>query len=149
MVEALAVALGALLEEVAEPLALLRLLAAHPVEVVVDLAEAAVGPGALGADHVFEPLLQIAHDGVGVVAVERPVAPGAEAFEEVVQPGEARVVALGAAPDEVAEGVADIAVFDDVLGKRVEERIGVGIERLLGAVPPGEAVEPCHGGIVN
>ena len=149
LVEALAVAVGALLEEVAELRGLLRLLAAHPAEVVVDLAEPAVGPGALGADDVLEPLLEVAHDGVGVVAVERLVAAGAEAFEEVVESGEAAVVVLCASADEVAERAAEVAVVDDVLGHGVEERIGVGFERLLGAVPPGEAVEPCHGGIVN
>ena len=66
-----------------------------------------------------------------------------------MESGKARVLAVGAAPEEVAESAANIAVVDDVLGHGVEERSGIGFERLLRAVPPGVAVEPCHRGIVH
>ena len=70
LVEAFAVPVGPLAEEVAQLAGLPGLLAAYAGELILNFTEAAVRASALGLEHIVEPLLEVAHDRVHVVPIE-------------------------------------------------------------------------------
>jgi hypothetical protein len=100
---------------------------------------------ALLVDDVVELLRDLVVDAAEVEPVEAVLALAAELVHQLPEPLEALPVAvLHALLHQSAQRAVDVAVVEEVVVELVEERIGVEVEALLRAIPPGVGESGCH-----
>ena len=128
-------------KEFVECLLLAAFVLRRVLHLLTSLVEAALNSLALGIDYVFQPLLEVVHNGVHVVLLHLLAAPVLELLHQFPQPGHLLAVAvLHPLAHEVAQGLHDVFVVQDVLRKEVHQFIRVHIEDVLGSVPLGVPV---------
>ena len=95
--------------------------------------------------HLPQGLGDVVVDAAQVVLGQLLLPPLAEALDQLPQAGQA--VAVGVAQpvlEQAAEGGVELAVVEEVVGELGQQGVGVELEALLGAVPPGVAERAGH-----
>ena len=102
------------------------------------LVEPALDAGPFLADDLLELAPDVAEDIVELVALEHRLAPTLEPVHQVLQPGHVaarRVARPPAAVHQPAQGLGEVALGHDVVGKRIEDLVGREVGDVLAAVP--------------
>ena len=95
--------------------------------------------------HLPQGLGDVVVDPAQVVAGQLLPPPLAEALDQLPQPRQPVAVCVPhPVLQEAAEGGVELAVVEEVVGELGQEGVGVELEALLGAVPPGVAERARH-----
>ena len=112
---------------------------------LLGLAVEVVDGRPLGLDDLPQGPGDVVVDAAQVVVGQLLPAPLAQALDQLPQPGQ--TVAVGVTQpvlEQAAQGGVELAVVEQVVGELGQQVVGVELEALLGAVPPGVAERGGH-----
>ena len=92
-------------------------------------------------ENFFQPFLQVIHHRVHVVLLKLLAAPVPQHVHQLAEAGHLLAVAvLHTVPEQFAQGLHNIALFEKFVRQAVHQLVGVYVKQFLGAVPLGVAV---------